>query len=143
MTTRLRVTIPLCGPAFQSFWTSPALTSSSMSLSSESTAMSASNPEAMARLWAPEPLYDSSNRTSGRSCRFQLRGEGGQERLVERLADDRVGADGQDVVATAPRPVGAQPAPGSRGAEARHHPGALAPSDSSHASRHHPVASFR
>ena len=63
MTTRLLLTIPRVGPAFQLSLTRPALTSRVMSPSSESTAMSASNPEAIARLWAPEALYDSSNRT--------------------------------------------------------------------------------
>ena len=40
-------------------------------------AISASNPAAMARDWAPEPLYDSSNRTSRPVSCFQLAANAG------------------------------------------------------------------
>ena len=68
-----------------------------MSPSSESTATSASNPEAIARAWAPEPLYDSSNRTSRPVSAFHCAAKAGRSAVVERLADDRVGADRQGV----------------------------------------------
>ncbi len=62
--------IPLPASAFQPGWTRPALTRTSMSPTWESMAMSASNPEAIDRACAPEPLYDSSNRTSRPVVRF-------------------------------------------------------------------------
>ena len=63
--------IPRWGPAFQPALTMPALTSVSMSPSCERIARSASNPEAIERAWAPEALYDSSNRTSRPVLLFQ------------------------------------------------------------------------
>ena len=75
--------------------------------------MSASNPEAIARLWAPEPLYDSSNRTVRPVCRLPLGRERGQDAVVERLADDRVGPDRQRV-----GPPPARREPGARRADA-------------------------
>ena len=59
MTTRLWVIIPSSGPSFQVGFTRPALTSDSMSPSCDRIATSASNPDAIARACAPEPLYDS------------------------------------------------------------------------------------
>ncbi len=77
ITTRLLVSIPLFGPAFQSDFTSPAFASISMSSSSDRTAMSAGWPALMARAWRPEPLYDSSNVTSRPVLAFQLLAKAG------------------------------------------------------------------
>ena len=72
------MTIPRPGPLFHASETRPAFTSGVTSSSKLRMAMSASNPAAMARDWAPEPLYDSSNRTSRPVSAFHLAAKAGR-----------------------------------------------------------------
>ena len=64
-----------------------------MSPSCDRIATSASNPEAIARAWAPDPLYDSSNVTARPGPALPLGRECRQQTVVQHLADDRVGPD--------------------------------------------------
>ena len=61
ITTKLLVIIPRCARSLQLGLTRLASTSRSMSPSCDKIATSESNPEAIARACAPEPLYDSLN----------------------------------------------------------------------------------